>query len=383
MARMVASVSAKRMGTILSQVGEAFFDTFSETRAHTIRTFAAGALADGQAADIDAVLTLLQREPGKLVWWKPALLQGLAKLPPSQIEAAKQVAILHAQVDAVLTQSQSTLAERLAVLPLLSQRKFEAVQPMLSSLLTSHQDPEMVKGALTVLKGFPSASTSPFIYEMLPQASPALKGQLVAMLAGNPNTALELFQRMDRGELPTALVDIETRWRWQRGSGELRDLAVKLFGQPSGDRAAVLANYMEATKKPGDPTRGKAVFSSVCIACHKLGELGMEVGPSLADVKVKLPEALLSDILDPNRMFEARWSAYQVDTLDGRSLSGLLTSETPDAVEITMMAGIKERIPRSQIRLLKSLDRSLMPVGLEAGISPEQMADLLAFLCGR
>jgi len=32
-------------------------------------------------------------------------------------------------------------------------------------------------------------------------------------------------------------------------------------------------------------------------------------------VKAKPPEGLLSDILDPNRMFEARWSAYQIDTL--------------------------------------------------------------------
>ena len=38
---------------------------------------------------------------------------------------------------------------------------------------------------------------------------------------------------------------------------------------------------------------------------------------------------------------------------------------------------------RSNIKLMKSLDRSLMPVGLESAVNQEQMADLLAFLLGR
>jgi putative heme-binding domain-containing protein len=109
----------------------------------------------------------------------------------------------------------------------------------------------------------------------------------------------------------------------------------------------------------------------------------MDVGPSLADVKVKPPEGLLSDILDPNRMFEARWTAYQIDTKDGRSLSGLIANETTDAVEVVMMGGLRETLPRSSIKDMKSLDRSLMPLGLEAAINQEQMSDLLAFLLGK
>lgn len=106
----------------------------------------------------------------------------------------------------------------------------------------------------------------------------------------------------------------------------------------------------------------------------------MDVGPSLADVKVKPPEGLLSDILDPNRMFEARWTAYQVNTKDGRSLSGLIANETTDGVELVMMGGLRETLSRSAIKDMKSLDRTLMPEGLEAAITKEQMSDLMAFL---
>ena len=48
-----------------------------------------------------------------------------------------------------------------------------------------------------------------------------------------------------------------------------------------------------------------------------------------------------------------------------------------------MMGGAKETIFRGDIKEMKSLDRTLMPDGLEAAITKEQMSDLLAFLLGK
>ena len=47
-----------------------------------------------------------------------------------------------------------------------------------------------------------------------------------------------------------------------------------------------------------------------------------------------------------------------------------------------MMGGARETLPRSEIKEMKSLDRTLMPDGLEAAISKEHMSDLIAFLLG-
>ena len=381
MAKMVASSGAKKLGTILSSLDDEFFASFSETKVATIRMMVSAAMADAEADDVKALLSLLQKQPGKLLWWKPALLQGIGKLPKGHDDAAKEIAALQSGIDAVLADANSKLDQRLAVLPLLSQRKWDAVAPTLKNLLTTTQPGELTAAAIALLRKFSIKQTEPFIYEILAQTSPTVKGQLVTVLAaGSP---LELLKRMDRGELPKALIDIEKRWGLQRGKGELRDLAVKLFGQPSADRAAVIASYMDCTKKPGDSAKGKAVFQTICIACHKIGDMGQDVGPPLADVRAKPIEGLLSDILDPNRMFEARWSAYQIDTKDNKQLMGLVTGETSEAVTLAMMGGVKEVVQRSNIKTMKSLDRSLMPVGLEAGITKEQMSDLLAFLLGR
>ncbi|WP_395742522.1 PVC-type heme-binding CxxCH protein [Prosthecobacter sp.] len=382
-ARAVASSASKQMGRILSSLGDDYFKTFSETRSTTIRTFALGSLADAEAADVTALLTLLQKEPGKLLWWKPALLQGLAKLPKGHEDAAKEIAMLQSEIDEIIANPKSPLDQRLAVMPLLAQRKWDAVQPVVKTLLSTSQPPELALAALALLKKYPVATTAPFIYELLPAAGPALKRDLVPILTSNATTALALFRRMEKGEFPTAWVDVETRWRYQRGTGEMPELAKKLFGEASSDRAKVVQDYMVSTTMKGNAKRGQQVFATICISCHKHGALGVDVGPPLSDVKVKPPEGLLSDILDPNRMFEARWSAYTVETKDGRILSGLIQSETGDAIVLAMMGGAKETIQRSAIKEMKSLDHTLMPVGLEAAINKEQMADLLAFLLGK
>ena len=353
--------------------------------------------------DFSSAMNSLRITPSILTWWKPALLQGLAEglpksggklgvnslvefvaKPPQGFEdAAKEISVLLTKVDEVIADPKAPLDQRLAVLPLLGQRKWDAVQPVVKQLLTSNQPDELTTAALALLKKYAATSTAPFIYELLPKAGPAIKRSLVPILTANATTALELFKRMEKGEFPTAWVDVETRWRYQRGTGEMTDLAKKIFGEASSDRAAVVKDYMVATTMKGDSKKGQAVFATICITCHKHGQLGVDVGPPLSDVKVKPPEGLLSDILDPNRMFEARWSAYAIETKDGRRLSGLIQSETSDAIVLAMMGGAKETLQRSAIKEMKSLDRTLMPVGLEAALTKEQMADLIAFLLGK
>ncbi len=117
--------------------------------------------------------------------------------------------------------------------------------------------------------------------------------------------------------------------------------------------------------------------------CHKLGEVGVDVGPSLVDVRIKPDIALLTDILDPNRAVEERWASYTLTAKDGRLFTGLITGETAEAVEIKMPGGLAETIPRDQIAKMETTGQSLMPVGLEGAISKQEMADLLAFLKAR
>lgn len=379
-----------------------FTDGLSTSKADFIRSLASCSAADAGEKDFHSALAAFDHDKGKLVWWKPALLQGLSeglpksggklgvkslaeftsKPPAAFKDTAAEITTLLAQVDKVMTDSAAPMEQRLACIPLLSQRTWDKAEPIMRALLADGQPLEISNAALALLKKFPADKTAPLLYELLAKLGPTQRAEVVKMLTGNGKTVKDFFERIDRGEVPKAFVDAETRWRYLRPNNPMYALAEKIFGKPSTDRAAVITNYADAVKMKGDATKGHLIFSTVCIACHRLKGEGVDVAPDITDVKIKEKEALLSDILDPNRMVEARWMAYQIDTKDGRMVSGIVSGETSSEVTIKMAGGITEAIPRTNIAKMKCLDASLMPVGLEAGIGKEQMADLLAFLKG-
>ena len=173
------------------------------------------------------------------------------------------------------------------------------------------------------------------------------------------------------------------KWSYGRSTNEeVKALALELFGQADGDRAAVIKSYQDTlASHPGNPENGRLVFQkAACVTCHLIAGLGVEVGPALNDVKIKPAEALLTDILDPNRAMEDRWVSQTIETTDGRILSGLIHGEDATAISLRVPGGVTMTVPRSEVKSLTSAGISLMPVGLEAAITKEEMADLIAFL---
>jgi len=71
---------------------------------------------------------------------------------------------------------------------------------------------------------------------------------------------------------------------------------------------------------------------------------------------------------------------YLVETKGGAVLSGIVVEETATSVTLRRAGGEQDVVLRSDIREMVSSRLSLMPEGLEAGIDPRAMADLLRFL---
>jgi putative heme-binding domain-containing protein len=91
-------------------------------------------------------------------------------------------------------------------------------------------------------------------------------------------------------------------------------------------------------------------------------------------------EELLVHILDPSRSVEGNYLLYSVATVDGRTLSGLLASETKTSVELVDAEGKAQTILRDEIDEIAATKKSLMPEGFEKQVPPEGLADLLSFL---
>lgn len=148
-------------------------------------------------------------------------------------------------------------------------------------------------------------------------------------------------------------------------------------------REEVTAKFKPAIAAKGDVTKGQAQYMARCMACHRAGTLGMQVGPDLITVKTKGREALLTAILEPHKEVASQFIAYTVNTKDGQTLAGIITNDTASSMTLKMMGGAEKTLQRAEIKGSTSTGQSLMPEGLETGMSVADMADLLSFIEGQ
>jgi putative heme-binding domain-containing protein len=134
----------------------------------------------------------------------------------------------------------------------------------------------------------------------------------------------------------------------------------------------------------GDPMRGHAVFLSqkaACTTCHAMGYAGGRVGPDLTKIGgVRTPHDLLEAIVLPSASFVRSYEPVMVLTDDGRSFAGVIREETAAEVTLQTNATTTERIARDRIESLQAGTVSLMPKGYETLLTPQELADLVAFL---
>jgi putative heme-binding domain-containing protein len=145
-------------------------------------------------------------------------------------------------------------------------------------------------------------------------------------------------------------------------------------------RQDVITQYQKALELSGNAVRGKAVFKEVCSSCHKLEDVGKAVGPDLASIKDRGLEAVMTNILDPNREVLPQYYTYVLSTDEGVTISGMITAETANSVTIFKADATSETVQRVNIESLRSSGMSAMPEGLEQKVNVEAMADLLAYL---
>jgi len=104
------------------------------------------------------------------------------------------------------------------------------------------------------------------------------------------------------------------------------------------------------------------------------------LGPDLVTIKTTGKEKILTNFINPNRELPANYVAYVIATKNGEEIVGLLGDETTTHVRVKLPLGQERLLPRTQVKSMRSLGQSIMPVGLEAGLSKQQVADLLEFI---
>jgi putative heme-binding domain-containing protein len=211
--------------------------------------------------------------------------------------------------------------------------------------------------------------------------TPALRSAVLDTLLSRAEWSSALLFSLEDSCTPPAEIDPAHRLRLLKsGNKDLRDRAAAVFGSGSGSRKDVMDRYRAALSSPGDPSKGEAVFRRVCASCHKLGGFGSEVGPDLAALDDRSPEALLTAVLDPSRAFESKYIEYTVQLADGRVKTGMIASETASSLTLRRQQGEQDEILRADVEAMTSSGKSLMPEGLEKDLTPREFADLVSYL---
>jgi putative membrane-bound dehydrogenase-like protein len=158
----------------------------------------------------------------------------------------------------------------------------------------------------------------------------------------------------------------------RRAHSQFAKLLANLDGQ--------IADYSRALAQPRDRARGAALFKQHCGACHQAHGVGVAVGPALAGEAKQPEETLLVSILAPNAQITGGYTTYTLLTTAGQVFTGLLAADTASSVTLKQQEGKTQTVLRKEIESLSASPVSLMPESLAKALSPQDVADILAWL---
>jgi putative heme-binding domain-containing protein len=289
----------------------------------------------------------------------------------------------------VLTRAQALAADgaqveslRRAAIEALAQLPYAQAAPTLLTLISATQSPALQLAAIGTLGKFRQPEVGPALLERYAGLGPVGRKAVLEAVLTRAERIHALWPAIERGVVrPQELTAAQLAALRRHADEPTRRRAVQLLGAAGTTaRAQVYRDFLPALQLPGAAARGRAHFEARCAACHRYSGKGYAFGPDLDSARSGGLEKLLTSIVDPNRDVSAAYYVCQIETRDGESFGGLLKTETATTVTLLQPGGVEKTVPRAALTSLRFQSQSLMPEGLEAGMSPQDMADLLAFL---
>ena len=165
-----------------------------------------------------------------------------------------------------------------------------------------------------------------------------------------------------------------------------------------GLSSAPVATGASATRKPdqeayrkyaltheGDVARGAKLFADeqrlACAKCHSIDGRANKAGPDLFAVGDKFGRRdLVDSVLIPSATISPGYGTVVVETRDGTEFQGILKQASDSELQIMGADGKLVSIKSSEIKERRGSILSLMPEGLETGLSLAEFADVIEYL---
>ncbi|MCC9658629.1 c-type cytochrome [Rhodopirellula sp. JC737] len=305
-----------------------------------------------------------------------------------QLDQSNQLANLDKQIRrlahdavAIALDEDASLNTRIAAIESLQFADRESVQPI-AELISAEHPVGLQRSAMRTLGAFADAEIGQTLVEQWSTLSPQLRETAAEIMFARPSRTLLLLSAIDDERIALSEVS-RTRLQVAATSqnDSIRELASRLLKRSGNqNRGAVLKAYQKSLSMDGRVDRGRGLFRKHCANCHRVEGVGHELGPNLATVRSRGPAFILTNVLDPNREVNPEFLNYAAIDLDGRTYSGVIANETAASITLQRAESAKDSLLRTNLEQLKSTGQSIMPEGLEQQLSPQAMADLIAYL---
>ena len=202
----------------------------------------------------------------------------------------------------------------------------------------------------------------------------------VRTFAGHGESESRLLSLAKENKIPENLLGaasgvFQNIWR-----KDMREEAAKYISLPTSKDGNSLPDVAVLESKKGSADHGKDIFKAQCSTCHQVNGDGTDFGPGLSEIGDKLSkQAMYRSILFPDQGISFGYEGYSFKLKDGSEAFGMITSETENEVELKFMNN-KHVISKGNIVSREQVSNSLMPSNLQAGMTEQDLVDLVEYL---
>ncbi len=389
----VRSSLAEGSGVVLGNLARDKSFGKANAEKQTLRELAAQIGRQQRSEDVAAAIELISRLTESDKGLSQLLVESLAAKPDSDLQ--KQLAAatggraealmkeLVASASQVAVDANASVEQRTKAIHQLRLGRLEDQQKTLEQLLNPTEPLQVQAAVLGTLSAFDSPRVASLLMDRWSTLSPSIRREAASVLFSRAEWTRALLDQVSQDKIKVG--DLEPgrlQLLASHKNAAIRELAAGILKDNAKlwQRSEVLTSYQGSLKLAGDTARGKAIFKKNCSACHQAEGVGHAIGPNLAAMRNRGPEAILMNVLNPNREVNPQYLNYIVQTTEGRSLTGMIAAETANSVTLRRAENKTETILRVDIDELRSTGQSLMPVGMEKEINKQAMADLITYL---
>jgi len=333
--------------------------------------------ADLAATALDG---LIEGQRGKALPPSKPASDYLAKLGASDSKAvvarAQQLGTLWGDpvaLKAVVAKIRDTTAadgERIKAIQVARQAKSDITRATMLTLLSGKNSDELAMAAVQALSEIGGDNVAEALIARWNSFSPVVRRAAAETLVARAPWRDAFLDAVEgkviaAGEVPPTVVRAlanskETRVR------ERTARVIGRFRESDANKLKLIAQkkHVVLSGQP-DLEAGHELAKKTCLVCHKLHGEGAEVGPDLTGVGRSTLDALLANVIDPNQIVGKGYENTEVETKDGRTLSGRVIEDTDTRIKLLSTGPKEEVVAKSEISSMRTTELSVMPEGLE------------------